>query len=152
MATGALGCPNHPVTNFIAGSIAFEYVATPASWPRKLNNIKGGLDSPAYCAITNVGIAVPSFSHRHLPLVRRSAPSPSTKLPLLDEQITVGRASPSSRSALTIALNSLPAVRAFHRSTTSNRPFPSEKSAASVVIGYHATYPAPRTPVNDGAI
>src|SRR5580704_5938052 len=40
----------------------------------------------------------------------------------------------------------------FHRSPTSNRLFPSEKSADSVVIGYHATYPAPLTALNDGLI
>src|ERR1700686_3878213 len=68
------------------------------------------------------------------------------------EQIMTGGASPLSRDLLMRALNSLPASRAFHRSTTSNRLFPSEKSADSVVIGYHATYPAPRTAVNDGLI
>src|SRR5882762_766150 len=68
------------------------------------------------------------------------------------EQIVTGGASPPSRDIATLALNSLRASRAFHRSTTSNKLFPSEKSADSVVIGYHATYPAPRTAVNDGLI
>jgi len=53
---------------------------------------------------------------------------------------------------LRLAWNSLPDSRAFHRFTTSNKLFPSEKSADSVVIGYHATYPAPRTAVNDEPI
>src|SRR5580698_2521540 len=68
------------------------------------------------------------------------------------EQITQADSLPPSLGIATLALNSLPASRFFHRSTTSNKLFPSEKSAASVVIGYHATYPAPRTAVNAALI
>src|ERR1022692_686608 len=59
-ATGDLGGPNHPLTNFIAGSSALEYVAAPASWPEKLKRFKGGFDRATYFATTSVGVAVPS--------------------------------------------------------------------------------------------
>ena len=45
-----------------------------------------------------------------------------------------------------------PASRAFHRPITSTKLFPSDKFATSVAIGYHATYPAPRTAVNFASI
>src|SRR5262249_8613978 len=37
--------------------------------------------------------------------------------------------------------------RAFHRPTTSNTLLPSDRFPTSVAIGYHATYPTPRTAV-----
>ena len=44
MAIGAVGLPNHPVTNFVAGSNASEYVDAPASWPGRLNRFNGGFE------------------------------------------------------------------------------------------------------------
>src|SRR6185369_4584078 len=57
--------------------------------------------------------------------------------------------SPSTPSATFI---SAPASRAFQRATASNTLLPCEKLAASTAIGYHATYPTPRTAANEVAI
>src|SRR5580698_8906839 len=45
-----------------------------------------------------------------------------------------------------------PASLYFHLPSTSNKLLPSERFATSVAMGYHATYPAPRTPVKFAAI
>src|SRR5208282_4421558 len=78
--------------------------------------------------------------------------SNSAESPPWPSQSSVGGPSELASEKRSLTLNSLPASLAFHRSATSNRLFPSEKSADSVVIGYQATYPAPRTAVNDGLI
>src|SRR5208337_3024806 len=65
IATGATGWPNHPLTNFIAGSSALEYFAAPFSWPGRLNNSKGALDWSTYSAIAKVGVTVPSGLQPH---------------------------------------------------------------------------------------
>src|SRR5260370_21552064 len=152
MATDALGWPNHPVTNFIAGSSALEYVAAPASWPGKLNNFKEALDKLTYSAVTNVGVTVPSGLQPHFTPIPRSLPASAEEPLASGPHSSVGVASALPPCKLNSSLNSLPPSRALHRSTTSNKLFPSEKSADSVVIGYHVTYPAPRTAVNDGLI
>src|ERR1700687_3926917 len=69
---GALGRPNHPVTNFIAGSSAVEYVAAPASWPGKLDRFKEALDRLTSSALTNVGVTVPSGLQPHFTPIPRS--------------------------------------------------------------------------------
>src|SRR5271169_2375780 len=81
MATGALGVPNHPLTNFIAGSSALEYVVAPASWPGRLKNVKGGLDWSTYSAIANVGVTVPSGLQPHSTRTSRSCPDSAEEPP-----------------------------------------------------------------------
>src|ERR1039458_2154544 len=152
IATGSPGWPNHPLTNFIAGSNALEYFAAPASWPGRLNNLKGALDRSTYSAMAKVGVTVPSGLQPHSTRIPRSLPASAEEPPASAPHSRVGVASALPPCTLSASLNSLPASLAFHRSTTSNRLFPSEKSADSVVIGYHATYPAPRTAVNDALI
>src|ERR1019366_1374341 len=148
IAIGVVGLPNHSVTNFVAGSNALEYFPAPASCPRRLNSSNGGLEPSTYSAIANVGATVPKGFHP--PFARISRPPPSAPDLLASvPQRRIGAASAAPPCDVRASLNSLPASRAFHRSTTSNRLLPSEKSADSVVIGYHATYPAPRTAVNE---
>src|SRR6266536_418858 len=102
--------------------------------------------------MANVGVTEPSRSHAHS-LTTNCARSFSSTIALPPGvQVRSGGRFSLSRDNLSLALNSLSASRAFHRSATSNKLFPSEKSADSVVIGYHATYPAPRTAVNERLI
>src|ERR1017187_7751788 len=102
--------------------------------------------------MTKVGVIAPSCAHEHSAETDWARSSVSILRWPPGEQIRKLGASPVTPTAAILTLNSLAASRAFQRSATSNRLLPSEKSADSVVIGYHATYPAPRTAVNDGVI
>src|SRR4051812_38349283 len=57
---------------------------------------------------------------------------------------------PRDRTILMCAF--APTSRCLQRASTSNKPSDSERFVTSVAIGYQATYPAPRTAENVGAI